>query len=383
MKASDIVDELFKYKYTHFTGVPCSIVKPLINYVIDSKDCNYVPATIEGEAASIASGAYLAGINYVVFMQNSGLGNIINPLTSLLQLYRTPCLFFVTWRGEPGKKDALQHEMMGETVLELLKALKQPFEVMKDSAHSLSKIVKKANEHVQNYKQSFFIILPKGIIESYELQSKIQYQRDISFETMSLGSLSSSSNPPSRGDVLECISKETKEFPVISSTGYNSREFFNVEDRPSNFYMQGSMGFTLPFSLGLSLHYAKKVFCIDGDGSCLMRTSGLLTAGAFNKGNLVYILLDNMAHESTGGQATISTNVKYDKLAEAAGFNRFITVNDISYLSEAISLAKGGSSLSFLHVKTRLGPGQNLKRPTMTLPEITNRFKDFVHKKNL
>ena len=381
MKASKVIQELLKNRFTRFTGVPCSIVKPLINYVIDSEDCDYIPATIEGEAASIGTGAYMAGINSVVLLQNSGLGNIVNPLTSLVEMYRTPCLFFVTWRGEPGRKDAPQHGILGEVRIDLLKALKVPHAILEDSTDSLTSILERARTAIKNDGKSFVVILKKGLIEPYELKTEIKYAREVPFEMLVLGERrEETSDLPSREDAAVYISQETEGFPVISSTGFTSREFHNVQDRESNFYMQGSMGFALPISLGLSLYYKEKVFCLDGDGACLMRLGGLFTSGAFNKGNLVYILLDNSCHDSTGGQPTVSSNVKFSKLSEAAGFERYIEVNDVDKIPEAISFSKSGNAFTFIHIRIRPGKGNSKGRPGLSPVEITDRFKAFIKK---
>ena len=142
--------------------------------------------------------------------------------------------------------------------------------------------------------------------------------------------------------------------------------------------MQGSMGYALPVALGVSLHCRSKVFCLDGDGSLIMRTGNLFTAGAFSKDNLVYILLDNGAHESTGAQATISGSVQFDKLAEASGFKKYVFTNDVKQVEKALTLATEDKLLSFLHIKTRLGTSKEISRPTLTPEEITNRFKQGI-----
>lgn len=373
MEAKTLVDELVSRNFNHFTGVPCSIVKPLINFIIDSEKCDYLPATIEGEAMAIASGAYMAGVDYALFMQNSGLGNIVNTYTSLTALYKMPLLLFVTWRGEAGIKDAPQHKMMGEKTLALLETLDIDYEVLEDNTDHVKKVLNRAQKTIREDKKSFAVVLKKGLIDSYDLKSNVNYKKESSFEATSVGE---NKDLPSREEVCSYLSKETKGSPVICSTGFTSRQFFNEEDRDSNFYMQGSMGYTLSIGLGVSINHDKRVFVIDGDGSLLMHPGGLLTAGVFCKGNLTYILLDNGVHDSTGGQSTISANVKFDKLAESAGFERYISVNDVERLPDALNLAK--EAVSFIHVRTKAGKGSNMKRPHMELHEITSRFMRFL-----
>jgi phosphonopyruvate decarboxylase len=383
MKAQTLVNELLKNGYENYTGVPCSIVKPLINYVIDSQECNYLPATIEGEATSIAAGGYLAGKKYVVMLQNSGLGNIVNPLTSLTQLYKTPALFIVTWRGEPGKSDALQHKIMGEILLDLLKALRVSYSILEDNDISVKEAISNADREITRNQNPYFLILKKGLIEPYDLKSSSIYNRETSFIFESLGEKLTTKNLPSRDEATSIISKASEDIPVISSTGFTSRSFYNAEDRDSNFYMQGSMGFALPIALGLSNHYKKTIFCIDGDASCIMRLGGLFTAGTFNSGSIIYFLLDNNANDSTGGQATISSNIKFEKLFEAAGFDRFIEVNDTRLLLNAIQSCKKSNDkkISAFYIRTSCGMGKNMDRPKMPLDQIANRFSQFIRNK--
>jgi phosphonopyruvate decarboxylase len=372
MKVEALVGKLLDSNFSHFTGVPCSIVKPLVNKVIDSEKCSFIPATVEGEAISIAAGAYLAGVNYVVFLQNSGLGNIINPLTSLTELYKTPVLLFVCLRGEPGINDAVQHEMMGVKTIPLLETLDVDYGFLDSDESKLDDLIKRAEHSIRTQRKTFCIVLKKGTLDSYELEKRQNYKRGVSFEKVTLGV--KSPELPSRQDACIEFAKISKDRPVISSTGFTSREFFNADDRALNFYMQGSMGFASSIALGLSFHHKEKVYCLDGDGSILMRLSNLATLGMFHKGNLVYALLDNGVHDSTGGQSTISSNVDFCKLAESVGFERFIEINDVKQIEAAGRLTADSDALTFIYIRTRPGKGTKMDRPKFSLQEITDRF---------
>ncbi len=416
MKASLLVRRLLRSGFTCFTGVPCSILKPLINYVIDSEATMYLPATVEGEAAAIAAGTWLAGVPSVVMLQNSGLGNIVNPFTSLLATYRIPALFFITWRGHPQGQDAPQHRVMGRITLKLLSVLGVPHAVLDDSTDSLDRVLAEAEDAVHRQRSSFAVVLRRGLIEPCELAAERKYHRAAGMEKAIFGrerpgaaafGCSSWSRPrdsssppgcewtpasdarpvaadrPSRWEALEVISRCTRGHPVISSTGYNSREFFNVEDRQTNFYMQGSMGFALPLSLGASLFHEGPVFCIDGDSSMLMRLGGLATAAMFNRGNLTYILLDNQVNDSTGGQASVSGNLCFDQLAGALGFDRFFRVEDLDRLPDAIERSRDSAGISFIHIPIAAGTKRAMKRPNLAPEEIAERFCGFLSPKVL
>ena len=375
MLASFLLDRLLANGFRRYSGVPCSILKPLINCVIDSPAADFLPATVEGEAAAYAAGTWLAGEPAVVMLQNSGLGNIVNPYTSLLATYRIPALFLVTWRGEPGGSDAAQHRIMGELTLPLLETLGISRVVLEDSEAGLADAVSRAEESVRRQERSFAIVLRRGLFEPRKLEAIERLSRETSTECATLGD---EADLPARWDAVQVISEHTAGHPVISSTGYNSREFFNAGDRPSNFYMQGSMGFALPIALGVAACRPGPVFCVDGDGSVLMRVGGLATAGAKCRGNLTYILLDNGVHDSTGAQATVSGNVRFDRLADAMGFDLFFRVNNVNELPAAIERCSREDGTGFIHVPIAAGTAEAMKRPDTSPAEIARRFAKFL-----
>ena len=378
LKAESAVQKLLARDWNFYTGVPCSFVKPLINYVIDSEEVPYLPAVLEGEAASIAAGAYLAGRRPVVLLQNSGLGNIVNPVTSLHLIYDIPALFLVTWRGRPGLKDAAQHRVMGEITPDLLTLMGVPNAVLEDSESRLDEILDQA-EKAFLQRKCFAIVVPRGIIAPRELESGASYKREREFDSRTLGKLGEA---PERDAVMMEIARGLGDDPAVGSTGFISRSLFNAGDREGNFYMQGSMGYASSIALGVSRFHEGPVFAVDGDGALLMHANVMLTAGAFHRKNLVHVLLDNNRHDSTGGQVTISDNVRFDLLAQAAGYEMYREVNDISLLAECMRDAAGSGKLCMIRVPMKPGAGEKNERPDLTPPELSERFRKFLAARN-
>lgn len=378
MKVSAFIDGLLDRGFSFFSGVPCSFLKPVINYVIDHSKCSYIPATVEGEAIAMAAGAYMANKFPVVLLQNSGLGNIVNPLSSLLHPYKIPVLLLITWRGEPGLKDAAQHSLMGEITLDLLHTLRCPYEILEPNQSSLTKCLSAAKEAVQHKGTNFALIIRKGTFQPYTLTRKKDNFRDRNLISETFGQALSQSQLPSRIQVMQSLLNSFSGQAIISSTGYISRGLFNAGDLSSFFYMQGSMGYALSIGMGVSLNHPKQVIVIDGDGALLMRMSVAFTAGMFHRNNLIYILLDNRAHESTGGQATISANIDFESFARASGFETFFRVNGTEKLKHAVTRALAERRLCFLHVGMKLGGTEEMARPNLSPPEIAKRFMKYL-----
>lgn len=376
MKAETLVSELLGRGVDFFTGVPCSFIKPLINYVIDSPQCRYVPATIEGEAVAIAAGAFLAGRKPVILLQNSGLGNTVNPITSLLAVYRIPALIIVTWRAAPELKDAPQHTIMGRITPELLTLMGVRHALLENDPGQLKAALDEADRCMTVDRAPFALIVRKDIIEPYALKTRPDYHRDRDF--VATESTHTSADRPTRDEVMQALVPVVEKHPVVATTGFTSRALFNAGDRPSFFYMQGSMGFAASIALGVALCRDEHVVVIDGDGSLLMRMSVLFSLGAFHRGNIVYILLDNNVHDSTGGQTTISSNVKFDRLADAAGFQKFVEVGGAVDLAKAVQRALSENALTFVYARTAPGEGAQMDRPDLPPAEIAERFSGFL-----
>ncbi|MCK5852025.1 phosphonopyruvate decarboxylase [bacterium] len=363
------VDLLFKnlieYNYGPYTGVPCSILKPVINYAIANE--NYYIASSEGEAMGIAAGFSLAGRKPVVMMQNSGFGNTINPLTSLQQIYKFPMLMLITWRGEPRKPDEPQHKIMGEKLLELLDLLEVPYRISADSPEKLKEDIEFLNNIAETKSCPVAYVIRKGAFDSYpskisKIDSKISREEAIKI-------------------ISETVSPGTR---IISTTGKPSRELLMLNDSERNFYTVGSMGCAASISLGLALEKPKTNFvCLDGDGAVLMKMGTLATIGKYKPKNLVHICLDNGAYESTGAQATVSGNVDLCKIALASEYTTSMEVSDRERLKNAIWNAQTSPGPHFIRVLVECGSRTNLPRPKTTPKENKERFmKGFTNINN-
>ncbi len=356
------VDLLFKLlkenNFGPYTGVPCSILKPVINYAIENE--NYFIASSEGEAMGIAAGFSLADKKPVVMMQNSGFGNTINPLTSLQQIYNFPMLMLITWRGEPGKPDEPQHKVMGEKLLELLQLLEVPYRVSDDSPEKLKEDIEFLNNIAETKLCPVAYVIRKGAFEKYSSKPT---------ETKS---------ELSREEAIKIISENIYNYTkIVATTGKPSRELLMINDSEKNFYTVGSMGCAASISLGLALEKPDTNFlCLDGDGAVLMKMGTLATIGKYKPGNLIHVCLDNGAYESTGAQATISENVDLCKIALASKYSSAKEVKTPEELKNIISEVQNEETPGphFIRVIVKCGSRSDLPRPKATPVENKERF---------
>ena len=377
--ASVFVNEIKKYNVGLFSGVPCSLLRPIIDKVILDDNLRYITAVSEGEAVGIAAGSSLSGSPGVVMLQNSGLGNIVNPITSLTNIYKIPCLLIVSHRGDPeGDKDAVQHEIMGRVTEKLLDLMGIYKQIIPNEEKSIKASLKKAFSVMRKTSLPVAFILRKGILESF----KSDFQLSDSQKTPGqlIENKESSKVVLSRRQVIEDIAKAlNKRDLVISATGLISRELFCTEDRPGNFYMQGSMGTTAAIGLGVALNRAeRKVIILDGDGSLLMRMGSLATIGHYQPSNYIHVVLDNSCYDSTGGQKSSSNTLSFSHLAICAGYGRAITVFSSETMLEYFNQFKKRKGPSMLHVKIRKGVDDKPGRPTISPEQIKNRFMEFI-----
>lgn len=356
----DFVKELVKNGLGPVIEVPCSYLKDFLNYLEDHSDAMRVINPVnEAIVMGIASGEYLgSGKLPVIAIQNSGLMNTLNALTSLNQIYEIPVFMMITWRGEGGKgKDAPEHDITGANLEKILKTFDLPYEIAdgekyKEQVKNLTEIAKKTNKPVA-------FIIRKNTFESYVLDKKLQQK---SFEM-------------SRFEAIRIIKELAEDKAVfVSGTGYPTRDSFNVKDTP-DFYMVGSMGHVFSVGLGLSSHTEKKVIVLDGDGGALMHAGGMASLGKETDKNIIYIVLDNEVYESTGNQPSVSKQVNFIKLAEAFGFKNNFEVLNSSDLKKATFSALNSNVASFIHVKVRIeeGAGKRVSE-VYSAPQIKNRF---------
>ncbi len=355
MKAQQFVTFLKEQGVTEFTGVPCSVFKEVIAYV--EKHENYYIASNEGEAMGIAAGISLAGSIPAVFMQNDGFGNTVNPLTSLTKLYELPTLMVVSWRGEPGKKDAPQHLWSGRTLIELMKVFDLDYVMLEPDLDAqkeeLAGLVKKIRE--QN--RTGVIIVKKGIFEDEKVPQPVV------------------DAPLSREEAITVIADHIQDdTDIFCTTGKPSRELYKVHDRDNNLYVVGSLGCTASIGFGYQKQTGRKVAVVDGDGAILMHTGTLATIGYYKPENFLHICLDNESYESTGGQATVSSQVDLAKVAESCLYPNVAKVKTAEEITAFIKDWYTNPRLSFLLVKVKNVTDSNLGRPQEDPILLKNRF---------
>lgn len=359
--------------YDFYTGVPCSFLKPIINAVIS--DLDHVGATSEGEAVAIAAGAWLAGRKTVVMCQNSGLGNAVNPLTSLNRPFRIPTLIIVTWRGQPGLNDAPQHLFMGEITEKLLDTLEVPHRLFPREAEAVEAALDEAEKMMGESSLPFAFIMEKSSVRDTALDQPEMPLRPRG----ELNDLRENGNRPSRAAVLErLLAISPGRAAVIVTTGKCGRELFTLGDRKQHFYQVGSMGCASAMGLGVALNVSRPVVVLDGDGAALMKLGTLATIGTYAPGNLIHVLLDNGVHDSTGGQATVSVNVDFAAVALACGYAAAASCDSLGGFERAYAGALKSEGPSLIHMRIRPGSMKPLGRPTVPPHEVARRFRAFL-----
>jgi phosphonopyruvate decarboxylase len=375
IEASAFIDEAKRRGFDFFTGVPCSFLTPLINGVMSDRSLTYVGAASEGEAVAIASGAWLAGRRTVVMCQNSGLGNAVNPLTSLNAPFAIPTLFITTWRGEPGLKDEPQHAVMGKITHDLLSLMGIETASFPDTLEAVGPAFGRAVDAMAASQQPFAWVMRKGDVADAALnQAPLPLRRPgVHDAPNALG------DRPTRAAALErFLSLVDPEAAVIATTGKCGRELFTLDDRDQHLYQVGSMGGASGMALGVALNSARPVVVLDGDGAALMKLGAMATIGAYAPKRLIHVLLDNGVHDSTGGQATVSSSVDFAAVALACGYAYAASCVTLDGFEKTYRTAQSGEGPSLIHLKIAPGSMAALGRPTVTPAQVASRFKAFL-----
>ena len=356
-----------------YTGVPDSQLKPLCNYLYATYGIDphhHIIAANEGNCTALAAGYYLSTGKFpVVYMQNSGEGNIINPVASLCndKVYAIPMVFIIGWRGEPGVHDEPQHIYQGQVTLKLLEDMDiQAFVIGKDTTEEE---VKKAMEKFQrllNAGKDVAFVIRKGALSYSE---KVTYYND---------------NTMLREEVIRHIVNVSEEDPVISTTGKASRELFEIREarhqsHKYDFLTVGSMGHSSSIALGVALNTpTSKVWCIDGDGASLMHMGAMAVLGANAPKNLIHIVINNSAHETVGGMPTVAKQIDLVSIAKACGYPSAICVTTYEQLDQELNAAKERNQLCFIEAKCSIGSRADLGRPTTTALENRKNFMEYL-----
>ncbi len=368
------VESLVKIIGTDFyTGVPDSQLKALCNYLMDTYGIDqhhHIIAANEGNCTALAAGYHLAtGKVPVVYMQNSGEGNIINPVASLLndKVYAIPMVFIIGWRGEPGVHDEPQHIYQGEVTVKLMEDMDvKTFIVGKDTTEDEVKAAMDDFQKVLAQGKQVAFIIRKGAIS---FDGNVNYSNHYEIN---------------REEAIHHIAAVTGTDPIVSTTGKISRELFetrtaNNQPHGSDFLTVGSMGHCSSIALGVAINKPdKKIWCIDGDGAVLMHMGSMSVLGANAPKNLVHIVINNEAHETVGGMPTVASKVDFVAIAKACGYPNATCVKCFEDLDKALKEAKKKNELSLIEIRCQVGARDDLGRPTTTALENKNNFMSYI-----
>lgn len=368
----NIKDFLSKLNANFFTGVPDSLLSPLCDYLMDEygeDGRHHIIAANEGNAVGLAAGYHLAtGEVPVIYMQNSGEGNAVNPIASLLneQVYGIPAIFIIGWRGEPGVKDEPQHAFQGEITISLLKELEIKTHVItaETAIEELEKIMTVFNENLKAGRQVAFVI-EKGAL-TYD--GKPSYTNDFKLN---------------REDVLRRIIAVSRKDVIIATTGKTGRELFELREEQglgheNDFLTVGSMGHASSIALGIALQKPKrKVWCIDGDGAALMHMGAMAVIGKAAPKNLIHVVINNKSHESVGGLPTASGKNMFSRIARDVGYKEVFQVSGERALDEVLNFVptlKVGPVM--IEIECAIGSRPDLGRPTISPKDNKRAFME-------
>ncbi len=365
IEANSIISLLKKNGSNFYTGVPDSVLKELTILLPTNNKKKHIIAANEGSAVAIGIGHYLSTKKIpVIYMQNSGLSNALNPLISIAhkKVYSIPLILLIGWRGSPKKKDEPQHNVKGKITKELLKLLNIRFTIIRSKLD-----LKKFDKQIKYAKRNKSIVgglieigtLKKGINKIYKYKKEHILDKELFLKQL-----------------LKNLDKNSK---IISSTGYTSRELLHIRKKNINkkfdvFYMVGGMGHTSSVALGYSLFSNNNTICLDGDGSFLMHLGSIKSLATFSNKNLKYILLNNNSHDSVGGQSTYISSMNLEKFSKSIGFKKFYSIDSSRNLSKKIKNFINSKTLSFLEVKVANSKIKNLPRPK----DLIKTKKEFI-----
>ena len=368
----EFYNEIASHGIELFTGVPDSLLKEFCLCVDDriSREQHIITAN-EGNAVALACGHYLAKKSIpLVYMQNSGLGNAVNPLLSLCDpdVYSIPMLLMIGWRGEPGIKDEPQHVKQGKIQIELMEAMDIPYEIFsKDSRDYKAKILK-CIKLAKDENRPTALLIKKGTFGKYNktvlLDENQRMKREEALEI-----------------ILDNLSDKTI---IVSTTGKTSREIFEIREKNNqshekDFLTVGSMGHCSSIALGIALAKShRQVVCIDGDGAMLMHLGSLTSIADLKPNKFCHILMNNEVHESVGGQSTVAKNINLSAIVESFGIIKMFLAESSLELKQKIKEFLFCPEPSFLEVKIRPGSRDDLGRPTINPVENKVSFMKFL-----
>ena len=356
-----------------FAGVPDSLLKNICAYITDHFDAAHnIIAANEGAAVGLAAGHYLAtGQPACVYMQNSGEGNIINPLASLTdqEVYNIPVLLLIGWRGRPGVHDEPQHVKQGKVTTGLLNVMGVNYEVLSKEEDKAAKQIDKAAKALAN-KEVFALVIEKDTFEDYKLQNV-----EVNDLTMS------------REEAIQTVAAALGEKDcIVSTTGMISRELFEYraamnQGHERDFLTVGSMGHASQIALGIALAQPERsVWCFDGDGAAIMHMGSMAIVANKAPKNYVHVVFNNGAHDSVGGQPTVGLKIDLPAVAKAVGYKATYSVNSKAELESVLARVNSFESPVLLEIKVKKGNRKDLGRPTTTPIQNKDALMAFLKK---
>ena len=377
VSVSAFFDTLKRSGVSFFAGVPDSLLKDFCAFVTDNcpKESHIISAN-EGAAVALAVGHHLGTRQLpLVYTQNSGFGNMVNPLLSLAErkVYSIPLIVLVGWRGEPGKRDEPQHEVMGALQENILRAMEIPFAIVPKSSDEACSVLEKACEEAMESQCPYILLVRKGTFEQYNLKSRNAAKP---FEL-------------TREEVLDVVTDSFGDRALfVGTTGVLSRELYELRDRKffgdhsSDFLCVGNMGHASSIASALAATQSSRpIVCLDGDGAALMHLGNMAISGQGTAGNFVHILVNNGLHESVGGQPTVGFDVDFCQIAKACGYRSAVCVStkaDIRKAIENVLKEKACLRPAFIEVKVAAGMRSDLGRPKTSPLENKLLFMDRI-----
>lgn len=360
----DFSEKLNGLGFDTAVGVPDSTFKGLISYFSTQNVFTHVTAANECEAMGIGAGYFLAHKKpALVYMQNSGFCKTLNPYTSMLseEVYGIPALMLVGWRGEPGMKDEPQHKMMGRIMTNLFRVMELDYTIL--DKQEWSSQLDHAAQYLKTAEKPYVLAIPKGLFDNFDIPE--------------VPGSATMTREQAINVIVDTISGEAV---FISTTGKTSRELFEIREQQgqmhgSDFYTVGSMGCASSIALGVGLAKSEKnVFILDGDGAALMQLGTMATAGHYRNPRIKHVLLDNNAHESTGGQPTVSGSIDFGSIANACGYEYVQYAENENDLAAVLRELECNGKLSLVVVKVKKGARSDLGRPTTTPKQNRDAF---------
>ena len=360
IRPSFFIEQLQEQGIDFFAGVPDSLLKNICAYITDTlpREQNIIAAN-EGGAMGIAAGYHLAtGRIPVVYMQNSGEGNIINPLASLTdkEVYNIPVLLLIGWRGRPGVHDEPQHVKQGKVTTGLLNTMGINYTVLSKDEEAAAKQIKTAVDYMLKTNECYALVIEKDTFDAYTLKNKVEsgltLAREEAIET-----------------VVEALPPTAA---VVSTTGMISRELFEIRERKGqghghDFLTVGSMGHASQIALGIALQQPNRpVYCFDGDGAAIMHMGNMAITASTQPSNYVHVVFNNGAHDSVGGQPTVGLQIDLPAIAKAVGYKQIYSVETKEALQETLSKVKMANGPVLVEVRVKKGNRKDLGRPTTT-----------------